>query len=1038
MREQEGARENVAGLAQAIDGVVRILEGRTVAKQWIRRSVFEKGIAGLQRRGQRVKAQNATLCWWLRPELRALGASIRKLKKAATEAHRRAANERHVERRLRNADADPVLQGLHPAQRRAVVVAEDTQLVLAGAGTGKTQTMAAKVADTLWRGRTTPEHVAVVTFTNKAANEIRERVAKLAGQSTNGMFVGTIHRLAKRVLTQAPGAGGTRIDAIAEPGSRRYQTLERMLDDVLRANASLHEALAVRARAYVRIPPSDGKHGEKVRVSLRTGAIDVRSHGEAAICRVLDARGIEFEYEFEYEAACVEAPASAEERKRQPEAAKVKAECLESGYRPDFKITLDEGTVVWLEHWGVDGQGDPPKGWDEEDRRRYVEGMRWKRRAHEVLGTRLAETSWGQYAEALRGERDWDSIVVEAIARAAGQDPASIDKQFPRKDDGWRPEAETIRILVQEVSEWIGAAGRCGLEEADVERRIEGMEGVSARDEAQALATLAKAVRARYEAHLEDAGTTDFEKMVLDAARALEAGKVRPGFDMMIVDEWQDVNGAQERFVRALSRHGGKAGGRPTLCVVGDDWQSIYGFQGGDPEYTRSFAEKGDACERTDLDRTWRFGKRRAHATRKWALGDAGAVDKQAEGDEKKDGAGAVIEIVGRTVTEAGAERFGRAAGQESAETAIRGILEKIGEKEHGRGKGAGVLLLARRRNTVADSNRPESEEARSVLEEWRTQPWRIPSGVDEHDAEEVRAAAWERARQRKAEGLDHRALRAAARRAGVALDLETMTVHGAKGLEADYVIFVQGKDRKVRDELREKARERALEPLLPAGANGPEEERRVWYVALTRARSGTYVVEPPGDAGDTALLDELWRDEKREYGVGEAELADWLAPYRGDTSCPGCAAAGQAGRLVARTGKKGTEGFVGCTSFRYTDVAGAAPCGHTERRCPMCGKGIVRRTDGASGRCTERECGAAVPLCKCEIPKPMAIRRNRATGEAFWGCQDYRGPENPACGWTRQTGRGTHGDRGARASPGPVGRPAGGRKPTRVRCGRT
>ena len=879
MREQEEAKENVVALAQEIDGVVRILEGRSVAKQWIRRSVFEKRIAGLQRRGQRVKAQNATLCWWLRPELRALGASIRKLKKAATEAHRRAANDRHVERRLRNADADPVLRRLHPAQRRAVVVAEDTQLVLAGAGTGKTQTMAAKVADTLRHGRTTPEHVAVVTFTKKAAKEIRERIAELAGQPTEGMFVGTIHGLAKHVLTRVPGAGGTRIDAIAEPGSRRYQALERMLDDVLRADASLNEALAVRARAYVRIPPNDGKHGEKVRVSLRTGAIDVRSHGEAAICRVLDER----EIPFEYEAACVEAPASEEERKRQPEAAKVKAECLESGYRPDFKITLAEGTVVWLEHWGVDGEGNPPKGWDEEDRRRYVEGMQWKRRTHEVLGTRLAETDWGQYAEVLRGERNWDSTVVEAIARAAGQDPASIDERFPRKDDGWKPEAETIRILVQEVSEWIGAAGRCGLEEADIERRIEGMDGVSARDEAQALATLAKAVRRRYEAHLEDAGTTDFEKMVLDAARALEAGKVRPGFDMVIVDEWQDVNGAQERFVRALSRHGGKAGERPTLCVVGDDWQSIYGFQGGDPEYTRSFAKKGDACERTDLDRTWRFGKRRAHATRKWALGDADAVDKQVEGNEKKDGAGAVNEIVGRTITAAGAERLGGPAGEESAETAIRGILEKIGEKERDKERdkeqGPDVLLLARRRNTVADSNRPEDEEARKVIEEWRTQPWRIPSGVDEHDAEEVRAAAWERARQRKAEGLDHQALQAAARRAGVALDLETMTVHGAKGLEADYVIFVQGRDRKVKDELREKARERALQPLLPAGANGPEEERRVWYVALTRAKLGTYVVEPPGDAGDTALLDELWRDEKREYGVGEAELAEWLAP---------------------------------------------------------------------------------------------------------------------------------------------------------------
>ena len=995
MRERKENGGSVAALAQRIDRIVGILEGRAVAKQWMRRSVFEKLVEGLERKAKRVRAQNATMCWRLRPELRKLGRSVRRLSRIA--GRRREANERYVRKRLQNANADPVLKGLHPAQRRAVVVAEDTQLVLAGAGTGKTQTMAAKVADVLRRGGTTPEGVAVVTFTNKAAQEIRERIGKLAGRSTDGMFVGTIHRLAKEVLTQAPGAGGTRIDAIGEPGSQRYRALERMLDDVLKSDAGLREALAVRMQAHVRIPPNDGKRDEKVRVSLRTGAVDVRSHGEAAICRVLDERGIAFDYE----AAYVEALATDEKRK--PEAARAKEECRASGYRPDFKIALDEGAVVWLEHWAVDGKGNPPKGWDPEARRKYVEGMQWKRRTHDLLGTRLAETDWGRYAAALRGETDWDAVVLEAVARAAGQDADAFDERFPRKKDDWTPEAETVGVVVQEVSEWIRAAGRCGLDVADIGRRIEGMDAGSVRDEAQALATLSKAVRTRYEAHLEDAETTDFEKMVIDAAKALETGKARPGFEMVIVDEWQDVNGAQERFIRALSRHGGTAGQRPALCVVGDDWQSIYGFQGGDPGYARDFAGKGDACERTDLDRTWRFGKRRARASRKWALGDARAVDKQVEGDESKDGAWAVTEIVGRTVTKAGAERLGGTAGRESAETAIRGILEKIGAKERGRGEKAEVLLLARRRNTVADRNRSNSEETRRVLEEWRTRPWLIPNGVDERDEEEVRTAAHERARERKAEGLDHRALRGAALGSGVSLDLGTMTVHGAKGLEADYVIFVQGRDRKVKDELREKALKRALLPLLPAGANGPEEERRVWYVALTRAKSGTYVVEPPREAEDTALFDELWRDEKREYGVGEAELAEWLEPYSGDARCPRCAAMGQSGRLVARAGRTEGQGFVGCTSFRYADVAGTTPCRHTERRCPECGKGVVRRTNGESGQCLERECRAVVPLCGCEIPKPMTVRRNRRTGQTFWGCQDYRGPENPACGRTRR-----------------------------------
>lgn len=376
---------DVASLVQAINREIDELKSPSGPQQWIRRSVFEKRINELERKTKTVNQRNAIACRWLHPELRALGASIKKLKSHATEENRRMANERYAERRLQSAKADPVLKRLHPAQQRAVVVAEDTQLVLAGAGTGKTETMAAKVADVLRRGRTEPKRIAVVTFTKKAAKEISDRIERLAGQSVDEMFVGTIHSLGRRLLTKATGHG-PRIDPIAEPrSSRRYPALKRMLDDVFKANPGLHQALAVRAQSHVRFPPNDGEHGKTVRVSLRTGSIDVRSHGEAAICEVLDKRGIPFEYEATY----VEAPASEEERTQRPEVAKMKDECRERGYRPDFKINLrisrdvrdslsqilqpdvlpsvfqqlGEDFIVWLEHWGIDEKGNPPQEW---------------------------------------------------------------------------------------------------------------------------------------------------------------------------------------------------------------------------------------------------------------------------------------------------------------------------------------------------------------------------------------------------------------------------------------------------------------------------------------------------------------------------------------------------------------------------------------------------------------------------------------------------------------------------------------------------
>ena len=202
------------------------------------------------------------------------------------------------------------------------------------------------------------------------------------------------------------------------------------------------------------------------------------------------------------------------------------------------------------------------------------------------------------------------------------------------------------------------------------------------------------------------------------------------------------------------------------------------------------------------------------------------------------------------------------------------------------------------------------------------------------------------------------------------ALDLSYRTVHRAKGLEADYVVVLgvcagrYGFPNEITDD-----------PLLDLVLAAPEEhpnaeERRLFYVALTRAKRRACLLEQGGPR--SPFVEELLQ-------VGDG-IQTFGSPTATDARCPEC----KKGHLVQRTNKSG-GGFYGCSNYPY--------CGYTQPACPNCEQGMPVR-DGESVQCPE--CGQEVAACpRCD----GWLGRTEGKHGPFLGCSNW-----PACEFTRRS----------------------------------
>ena len=205
-------------------------------------------------------------------------------------------------------------------------------------------------------------------------------------------------------------------------------------------------------------------------------------------------------------------------------------------------------------------------------------------------------------------------------------------------------------------------------------------------------------------------------------------------------------------------------------------------------------------------------------------------------------------------------------------------------------------------------------------------------------------------------------------------LDIKCMTMHGAKGKEADYVVVLDLAHKKFPSQ---KSTHPIIESLLPEKETFPfAEERRLFYVALTRARHEAYLLYDPEKT--SSFIRELLKErDPQEIFIQETEpMGSYVFS---EIPCPKCLS----GILQVRKGKNGN--FAGCSNYPY--------CTYTSDLCPQCGSIMAQEKTALC--CANPSCCMQIPICPLCGGKMK--KRTGSHGE-FWGCSNYRGNEEFSC----------------------------------------
>ena len=757
-------------------------------------------------------------------------------------------------------------------QRDACVIDEDSNLILGGAGTGKTSTLVGRAGFLLQSGQANPAQILLLAFARKAAKEMQQRLNQRV--DVKGIVASTFHKLGKDIIAEVENRQPSISPLKDEKMLEKYvdQWFEEMLADPPYKQFVLNY---FGDYLYETVNSFDfetkGEYFEYIRANdIRTlKGEEVKSLEECLIANHLFALGIEYKYEAPYQY-----PTHGPDFRQ---------------YKPDFYLPTYD---IYIEHIGIDRDGGTARF---VDREKYHQDLKWKRNLHEKHNTCLLET---YHYERMEGnlQQGLEQKLTEVGVEFNPLPPEEMLEAL-RKFGAVSAVAKLLAKLLQ-------GCKRNGI--CPDQLQTENFPHVDP-DRLQRIRIILSPIYESYQRCLAENQEIDFDDMIHKAVAYVEAGHFVAPWRYILVDEFQDISAPRARLVKALQESADEC----SLFCIGDDWQAIFRFTGCDIRFTTEFEAEFGPTKMTALDKTFRFNNSICEITSRFVLENPLQRPKT---------------LTTHTTVEYPAVSLLRQKrpGKSDFDERLNRVLAQIDGRAQ---EGSNVYLLSRFR-----FNLPETAQMTALRKQFP------------------------------------------------ALKIQPSTIHGSKGLEADYIV-VLGLERGEYGLPSRKVDHPLLEALLPVPDSFPyAEERRLFYVALTRAKQRVYLISDMANASEF-VVELLNNKYPLELGEFETDLAQKFFTL---IRCMEC----KTGTMVAREGKNGA--FYGCSHYPL--------CNHTEEGCPECGS-PMQRIDGFKIRkCIHPDCESQVRICR-ECGAEM-VRRQSEYGE-FWGCTNYRGDGEISCRYT-------------------------------------
>ena len=765
-------------------------------------------------------------------------------------------------------------------QRDVAIVDEPKVLVLSGAGCGKTTAILGKIQYLVKRKGINPKDILVLSYTKASASELSERIKNLGIENLEAK---TFHKLGKEIIEKQVGHRRV-VDENSNPIRMVIQTIKEKINnkhigyDKNIEGELWKEDIRNRFEFCFKKEMSWMDYLKKI-LKFESYYADVELFIEEFEDKDLYLEQEKL-YDLETLKSCIE---KHEKNKLTVKYEKVKslAEAqianflflngIEYEYEKiyPFEIINETGKIIsmrpdfylpeydlYIEHFGVTGtDGNFKASWlSSKDEKKYIQDIYFKRKTHQEHNTILLET-YSEYSK--------QGILLEILAEKLKEQGVVFNPPSDEKIQQYLKALvakKKLERLFRFLERYISLYKSNGLQKDDLNQLYTSLISnfPTKKKRTDMFFSLFKPLYLTYESFLKEVsykientlytGMIDYNDMILDSKKLIENGHIKKDYKYIIIDEFQDISQIRQQLINAIQKQT-----NAHIFCVGDDWQSIYGFSGSDVSLIYNLRDYKELY----LTAT--------HRNSQELINIAGDFIKKNPQQKKKSlvspkrNKTPVYEV---QYYENEADEYNQKSDKLNAiDIILQHILNVSTSNE------VEIMLLGR-------NNKDKS----FLCGDW------IQAG----------------------EGKYSKSIKYINKNYPNVF-IYFMTVHGAKGLEAENVIILNMEDdilgfpnKVINDYL--------LSPLLIQSDTYPlAEERRIFYVALTRGKEQCFLCVPSEKNKQSFFYKEI-RDKVTLLGKTSEIM---MREQEGET-CPRC----KSGQLIRKYNKTTKEAFLACSNY--------------------------------------------------------------------------------------------------------------------------